>query len=392
LATPGRKSGLMRIINRNPMYISVFVSGPISFMLWPLRLALSLIYLLAVTVRNLWYDVTDQGKEFMTGYSGNLEKIISIGNIEAGGTGKTPVTIELAREIMNKGDSVVVVMRGYKRHRAKGKSVLVFSDDILTGVSGGGDFIVVKKDDDENEELVEITGDEALIYRSNGIPVVVDSNRERGISVAVKFVKPRFILLDDAFQRRSLTRDLDIVLLDHMRPLDGYLLLPSGYLREMPSALKRADVVIFTRSRSRNVPETVAKLVSGKPYFFASFKQGVLIGGGDETEFPLRYLEGKNLVLFSGVAKPELFEEGCLEAGLKIDISFRFMDHHSYSRSDVIEIVDSAPGSDSIFLTTEKDYVKVKHIFPEPERLFAMKLSVEIEKVEELLDIIYRRK
>jgi len=378
----------MRIVERYPVYLS----GPISSVLIPLRLLLCFIYFLAIKVRDIWYrNVKIEKKSISCASPECPEKIISIGNIEVGGTGKTPVTVTLAREIMDRGDSVVVVIRGYKRSHKKDRTILLNSGNTPGVTKEDRNLIVVEAGLDESNDLVRLVGDEALIYRRNGITVVVDSNRERGVFSAVKLLSPRFILLDDAFQRRSLYRDIDIVLLDHSRPLDDSFLLPYGYLRELPTALKRADVIIFTRYNSKVVPDKIRDLISGKPYFFASFKQQALVGGGDEAEQrSLEYLKGRKVVLFSGVAKPELFEQDCIRAGIDVGISFRFMDHHNYTVNDVEEIVSSAFDETTLFLTTEKDYPKVKYIFPQPEKLFVLKIAVEIENIQNLVNIIYK--
>ena len=185
--------------------------------LWPL----GFFYWLLIFWRNFFYNL---------GFFVSRKlpcKVVSIGNLSVGGTGKTPFVLFLANTLKATGLKVAVLSRGYKR---KSAGTLVVSD---------GNAV---------QSDLENSGDEPfmLANKLKGIPVVVDENRYRGGQLICNEYNPDVILMDDAFQHRRVFRDVDIVLINsnHRRPK----LLPYGLLREPLRNIKRADAVIFTKS------------------------------------------------------------------------------------------------------------------------------------------------
>ena len=180
-------------------------------------------------------------------------KIISIGNITAGGTGKTPAVIYLSNLLRNSDYKVAVLSRGYGRKTAGTQLV----------------------SDGKNKDIDwRNFGDEPTLIakKLSNVPVVVDQNRFRGATYIIEEFKPDIIILDDAFQHRSLERDLDVVLLNSQAPLPDYKLIPHGLLREPLSHLKRADVIIFTKSNSLKPHRKVLSVAkkTDKPIFYSS--------------------------------------------------------------------------------------------------------------------------
>lgn len=176
--------------------------------------------------------------------------VVSIGNLVAGGTGKTPMTQFIARHAQHLGYHPVILSRGYKG-RAERKG----------GVVSDGTTVLMTP---------EMAGDEPFMLASSltGIPVIVGQDRYRSGCLAIKQFQPDLILLDDGFQHIRLARDLNILLLDNHRPMGNGYLLPRGILREPLAAIKRADVVVFTRAEKGQPLSMLCNLTSMLSRFF----------------------------------------------------------------------------------------------------------------------------
>ena len=192
-------------------------------------------------------------------------KVISVGNITTGGTGKTPAVIFLTKALSEKGIKCAILSRGYGR---KTVGTMLVTDG-ETSVANWQNF-----------------GDEPSLMAKSlpGIPIVVDSKRHRGGTFLVEKFKPEVIILDDAFQHRRIQRDLDIVLINGQDKRSDHKLVPFGLLREPHSSLKRADVLIFTKTNLMEPNLFLNKTIKsvGKPYFSSTL----------EAESPIS-IEGK---------------------------------------------------------------------------------------------------
>jgi len=309
-------------------------------------------------------------------------KIISVGNIEVGGGGKTPCVLALASALAARGLRPAVVTRGYggrAAQEARGVIALPGQDACGEGVPDGYTFWHGGAGAEAAREL----GDEAVLYLEAGLPLAIDIDRSRGIAALTEGMEPTHIILDDAFHRTTLPKDLDILLLDAERPFGSGKLLPYGTLREPEAAVKRADAVIFTRAASRVVPHEAAAFVGDKPVFFAKHVPVSLSDRVDE-KYGAGELRGEKVVLFSGIARPASFEESAAEFGLDPEVSFRFDDHHSYSADDIRGMIDEC-GSASVFVTTAKDRGKVSSLFPLETRLLTLDMRMDIDGIEDLL-------
>lgn len=294
-------------------------------------------------------------------------EIISVGNIEVGGGGKTPCVLAIASALRAEGFKPAVVTRGY------GGTVTQSGGTVALPDGYGG------SEEDASREL----GDEAVLYLGAGLPLAVDRNRSRGIKAISDAAEPTHIILDDAFHRMELPKDLDILLLDAERPFGNGRLLPYGSLREPASAVKRAGAIIFTRAVEEIVPREAEQLVAGKPVFFSQHIPDMLSDRSGQRFEPGDLAE-ENIALFSGIARPASFENTAVEFGLVPQVSFRYDDHHIYSTDDVVEMIrECAPGT--AFVTTAKDWSKVSAIFPEETRLLRLDMAMEIQGIRELL-------
>ncbi|MBF0101998.1 MAG: tetraacyldisaccharide 4'-kinase [Desulfobacterales bacterium] len=319
-------------------------------------------------------------------------KVISIGNITVGGTGKTPMTLYIARMLHELGYRVVIISRGYKgKNENQGCMV---SD---------GKTILVRP---------EISGDEPYLMalRMPNIPVFVGKNRYQIGCQAVSLCNPDIIILDDAFQHIQLFRDLDIVLLDATYPFGNGNVLPRGSLREPVSALNRAHAIILTRSEEANSNQLQCTLTqikhiqpcvpvfisSHQPYVAAHIRSDVSTHADDISLFnsiQLSFLKHKNVFVFSGIAKPQAFRSMLENLSCVIQGHLDFPDHYAYHEKDVEIICQKANEYQVDFLiTTEKDYVKFPNSIRWPKDIIVMGVQISIDQANttELQKIIQR--
>lgn len=297
------------------------------------------LYRLIVAIRNFCYD-----HDIFT--SVKLPAlVISIGNLSAGGTGKTPLTILLAKTLREQGWNVVVVARGYRRQK---KGLVVVSDgrQILADIATAGD-----------EPLL-------LAQACTGIPVVIDEQKKVAAAAAVEKFSPDIILVDDGFQHRQLQRDLDVVLLDARLPLSNLWWFPAAPLREPASSLRRADFVILNTGGHNQAP---ALAVRCRAFTAAKIFSGTLQARGwrelaDPAQKlrPPAFVKDQPAVLVSGIAHPERFREMVEKLGARLVSTLQFRDHHAYRENDLaaIESTRKARGARYI-LTTSKDAGKL---------------------------------
>jgi tetraacyldisaccharide 4'-kinase len=276
------------------------------------------------------------------------QPVISVGNLSAGGAGKTPFVIALGDLLKARGISFDVLSRGYRRQT---RGVLVVEPD-----GSAADF-----------------GDEPLlIARRLGVPVVVGERRYEAGRVAEQKFQPQLHILDDGFQHRSLFRDFDIVLLTADDFRDH--LLPSGRLREPLSSLERADAVVLPSGLAAEHPT-----LGQKPIWRV------------ERELILPNLPPAPIA-FCGIARPEQFFAQVGAAGITPAAQLSFGDHHAYSQSDIRRLLAErtrlhAGG----FLTTEKDAVNLGALQGELEPLAIAVLKLTLDHPADVVDTMLAR-
>jgi tetraacyldisaccharide 4'-kinase len=301
-----------------------------------MRKYLSGLYRLITGIRNRLYD------------TGNLPTrradvpVVSIGNIEVGGTGKTPFTIALARKLAARGLKPVIVTRGYKG-RLKG-------------------IVHVRPDHDFKD-----VGDEALFMaRTSGVPVIKSPDRFMGAAYARKELNADLVLLDDGFQHRRCHRDLDIVLV--AGDISQEELLPSGRLREPAEAIKRADIIVYTKGSAEG--GITAELIPSS----------LLDGSGITHDLSL--LKGKQVLAVCGIARPDHFARSLQRLGARVE-AFVFRDHYAYTSRDIGKIKARAKDCDLI-VTTEKDMVRLKPSWLDPKWL-ALRVEMHVTGMETII-------
>lgn len=309
--------------------------------------------------------------------------VISIGNITAGGTGKTPMAIYVAQILMNSGVLVAVLSRGYKRKAESGKrktKTLVVSDGVSIKCSveeAGDEPHLIAKRLLHSDEKCRTHNTECKTIP--GTIVIVGKDRAASAKKAVA-LGAQAIILDDGFQHWRLARDLDIVLLDSERPFGNGWALPAGRLREPKSALRRASAVVLTRCTSEGIQNTeVGILNEGKPAFYTRhIVTGLTRWPSDESSNPAG-LKGKCTLLFSGIARPELFERSIKGLGLDFSGHIAFGDHHNFDGADLDRIATAAKSCEAV-ITTEKDAVRLPASWDPGKPVYILRIGIEFVK------------
>ena len=304
----------------------------------PLLFPFSLIYGCVVRVRNWFFDIGIL-KSVDVGVP-----VISVGNITAGGTGKTPMVIAIGNMLIDAGKKVGVISRGYGR-TSSGTLVVNDGVHILADALTGGD-----------EPLL-------IARRLKGAIVIVDEQRARAALKGVKEYGVDVIILDDGFQHRYVKRDIDIVLMDENNSPFNTALLPAGYRREPLRNLKRASAVVVTKVHSEISANSLLtrKEVTTQNKYSSSFQATGIRHVLGDVEQSLALLKGHSAVAVSGVAQPEGFLREIESKGVKIKKTFSFSDHHRYTKEEIVSILNSFIKEKTDFiLTTEKDGVKLE--------------------------------
>ena len=257
-------------------------------------------------------------------------KVISVGNITVGGTGKTVLVEYIAKYLRGQGARIAIVSRGYKRPP-------------------------------------ETIGDEPAMLRQklNDVPVIVDANRRRAARLAVEDFGCDTVILDDGFQQWGIRKDLEILTIDSNCPFGNGHMIPRGILREPLSSLRRADIFVLTKTDlGQSTAKLKAALAAKNPravIFDSVHKPLAFYDVCDQNQFfPLDALKGKTAVAFCGIGDPQSFDSLIIGIGIKLGLSLRFQDHHDYTKEDITKIIKRAneKGINTI-ITTEKDASRI---------------------------------
>jgi len=329
---------------------------------------LSAFFAAAVSIRYFLYK-TGILRRFPLGI-----QVISIGNVTAGGTGKTPVTELFARTLAAEGRKVAILSRGYRRKEAPWyrrmftqvvEPPLVVSDGrhvLLDSATGG---------------------DEPYMLASNlpGVAVVVDRNRVKAGRYAIKRLGCDTLILDDGFQYQRLKHTIEVVLVDSTNPFGNGHMLPRGVLREPARHVKRADIIFITKCRGdvSAVREEVRRLNKTAPIVECSHAPRTLKDVWSREEFPLSWLNGKTCCTLSGIASPKGFENQLRALGSKVVWCERYADHHRYDSSEVLYALNRTAdmGADAL-VTTEKDAVRFPRLETTPVKCLYLRIAIEI--------------
>jgi tetraacyldisaccharide 4'-kinase len=268
--------------------------------------------------------------------------VISVGNIVAGGSGKTPVTLLLAKSLQKQGLSVAVISRGYHSPAESLAQPIILSTG--AGPKYGASYC----------------GDEPYLLASN-LPkglVIVGADRVAGAQQAAE-LGAEAIILDDGMQHRRLARDIEITVIDAHNPLGGGFFLPRGFLRDHPKALSRANLLVIHAVENDKHFHVVRKTLS--PYTqVPAIGTRIELGGVWNLEGKPVDLANKRLGVFAGIAHPERFKQLVESLGATVVAFKSFRDHHRFTQQDLVAFSEHclAEGADLI-VCTEKDKVKI---------------------------------
>jgi tetraacyldisaccharide 4'-kinase len=272
--------------------------------------------------------------------------VVSIGNLTVGGTGKTPAVELAVRTLIELGHRPGVLSRGYGR---RGTAVQVVADAAS-----------IRLDADE-------AGDEPFLLarRLPGVPVVVGPNRFEAGQLARDRFGVSALVLDDGFQHRTLTKDLEIVMTRATMPWGNGRLLPGGPLREPIGGLARAHLIVATGARrleeAREVTETTSRVAPAVPILTAVHVPTECFESSAMRFVPLKALGGARLVAFAGIGSPAGFRRTLSETAVTVVDFEEFADHHWYTREDLARLERRASETDADGLvTTEKDWVRLR--------------------------------
>lgn len=283
-----------------------------------LLLLLSWIYALGVGIRYALYSMRIlKGKKLPV-------KIICIGNLTTGGTGKTSAVVWAARELHREGRRIAILSRGYGR-TSLSKEVSVLADG--------------------KAPSWQETGDEPWMMhqmlKNLGIPILVCPDRVKSAEIALKYFQSEVLLMDDGFQHLRIKRSLDIVCINATDPFGGGSLLPLGNLREPRRALKRADAVLLTHAERLSKEEKAAvkneilRVAPRLEIIEAAHSPLGFLSLRDQKHSSLSRLKGQEAAALSGIATPGIFEDQLKSLGIQLVQVWRYPDHHPYGLEEM---------------------------------------------------------
>ncbi len=330
----------------------------IKLILMLLFIPLSWIYCLVTGLRNFLFD-----KSILKSRSFNVP-IISIGNISAGGTGKTPFVIALSNWLEEQEYRVGIISRGYRR-RSHGQIVVKDGTKLIASARQAGD-------------------EPYLIAQSTGKTVIIaDADRVAAARAATEEFHCNIVIADDAFQHRRLNRSLDIVLWDSYHDPDKAKIIPAGRLRESLKGLRRANLLLV--SRSQIIPAPIEEYFKHRhpALFIAPLPLLVTktFNFNTGSELAPGQLNNKKILGFCGLGNPDQFFQ-MLENITGTDIIRKtYLDHYQYSQNDVELLRKTAMANDCQFiLTTGKDAVNLPASARNLDNLYIVEITYEINK------------
>jgi len=314
-------------------------------------------------------------------------QVISVGNITAGGTGKTPVVEIFARELQKSGRRVAILSRGYRKRELPWYQRIFRENIDPPRVVSDGKRLLLDS---------EMGGDEPYMLASNlpGVVVLVDKNRVKSGRYAVKRLRCDTLILDDGFQYWKLQHMLEVVLVDKTNPFGNGNMLPRGVLREPIRNLARADVIFITKSNGESIElrEQIRELNATAEIIECCHRPRYLQNVYTAERLSLDWLKGKTLTSLSGIATPQSFENALRAMGAKVIHCESYADHHRYNAQEIIDAVNRAADykADAL-LTTEKDAVRFPHLETTPVPVYYLRVDIELlSGTENFHDIVER--
>ncbi|MCR9143859.1 MAG: tetraacyldisaccharide 4'-kinase [bacterium] len=319
--------------------------------------------------------------------------VVSVGNLSAGGTGKTPVALALAKYLREREIPALAVLRGYGGSAARSAKPSAQA----SGVAGG----LLVSDGERRLTTVDVAGDEAMLFaRSPGLRVAV--GRDRVGAIREFAGDARVVLLDDAFQNPLVGRDHELVLLDSLVPVHEMRVFPGGRFRDPPAALRQADTILLTRVDLASPPAVaelealVAEVAPEVPVFRGRHRPAKLTdlpsascdtnaaNDANDANDAVNKSEPAAIGAFCGLGNPEGFFQSLATPPNEIQPAFTraFRDHHAYTTADIqtlFRAAEQAGHSDIHFVTSAKDFARLEAL-PDLDQEYRQRIHVlEIE-------------
>ena len=256
--------------------------------------------------------------------------VICVGNIFIGGTGKTPLSIHIARKLSENGKNPAIVRKYYKSHIDEHKMIISYYNKLILNLN-----------------------------RSKGIYEAL----EKGYDA---------VILDDGFQDYKIKKNLSIICFNSNQLIGNGYLFPSGPLRESLGSLRNANILIINGDRSLDFEQKILKIQKDLKIYYSNYK-------------PLNIQEFKNkkLLVISGIGNPENFFKILKDNQMNIQKKMVYPDHYEFTKNEMLKIIEYAKKNDFQIVMTEKDYYKIKDF--RLENIKYLKVKLEIEKEEEFI-------
>jgi len=293
--------------------------------------------------------------------------VIAVGNITLGGTGKTPFVIALSSFLESKGYKVGVITRGYHR-KSKGQIIVKDGKSILASPREAGDEPYL------------------IALKSGNTVIIANANRVEAARCAIEKYHCSALIADDAFQHRYLARDLDIVLWDSYNDPAKEAVIPSGHLRESWKGLRRADMLLVTRTA--NLPQHIAEFFHTKQrdLYISTLPFAVrkIFRYSGREEISQENLKNRKVLGFCGLGNPRQFFDTIRQLTQIPPVTKIFPDHYKYSENEIDEMIQAAEKQDCRFIiTTEKDAVNMPPSAANSSRILIVQISCELtEKIK----------
>jgi len=302
-------------------------------------------------------------------------RVVSIGNLTVGGSGKTPIAGWLAAELRARGSRVALLSRGVQARRAAEVNVVSDGERILLGPVDAGDEPVW------------------LAQTTRGVPVLAGRNRAALGLRATSLFGSEVLILDDGFQHHRLRRDVDLVCVDHGLGLGNGHALPRGPLRESPRALRRADAILLTRipaSKDGAGEGGASAVPAGLPPYLPRFGMRIVPSALSRLDSPgnapLASLVGARVGVLCAIARPDRLARLLRELGAVVERVVAYPDHHLYQPRDLRGLDRNLR-----WITTAKDAVKLPAAWLSPLSVEILEERVEPVEGNALLDWLVER-
>jgi tetraacyldisaccharide 4'-kinase len=296
--------------------------------------------------------------------------VISVGNITLGGSGKTPLVELVVQSLLEAGVAPAVVSRGYGRN-TRGAHIVADRRGVQLSPRAAGDEPVL------------------LAERLPGVAILVGENRLEAGQLAVEACAAGAVVLDDGFQHRTLTKDLEIVAINGRAPWGNQRLFPRGMLREPLSALHRADLLVATnppQASDVDSLERVARRYTRAPLLVARYEIADARNANGDGVLHVGALEGCRLLAFAGVGSPKGFAETLASARVRSAGLVEYPDHHWYTEADLRELDAQARGLGAEgLITTEKDWMRLRGLDRPRGPLWVLSVRLVLESGREIL-------